>query len=619
LEDDLNLVVSQVNDYVSMTIDGRNLSEKCRDYVDGKQWTSEEIAKLKKRNQAPIVNNRVKVKHQGLLGLVVTRNTDPKAYPRNISDNDSADAVTDALRYVSDNNDFSSTKIDVADNFFCEGIGGVIVDVKANPRGEAEIIIDHISWDRLYYDPFSRRRDFKDSKYMGIMLWLDEEDVLALNPDIDISELIPEEQPDETFQDKPRWYIRSGNKKRFRVAQHFYLKDGVWYMCYVNAERFIIDPVESPYLDEYDVPTNPIELVGAYIDRENNRYGEIATFLDLQDEINHRRSKALFIMNRRQTMSKRGAIKDIPAVKRELAKPDGHVEYDGEKGDFDILQSQDMAQNQFMLLQEAKAEIDAQSFNAQLAGQRQSGDVSGAAISKLQQAAVIELANLYKALNNWELRVYRQVWFRIKQFWDAEKWIRVTDDYNSLRWVGFNIQVTAKEWLEEIINNDALDPFTKKPAAASYSFLMASSQNEDPNTAQAAQEQLEAPVDYKNNVPELDMDIIIDMSMDVINNQEEQFKLLVQFAQNGDVDIIDLIEISQLKNKKEIIEKIESNRAKRAEAQSQGTQAEQQALMIDANKAMSEAELNNAKAEQTKLETFVIMNKPIDNNPQIAV
>lgn len=602
-----------------MTIDGRTLSEKCRDYVDGKQWTADEVAKLKKRNQAPIVNNRVKVKHQGLLGLVVTRNTDPKAYPRNIADNDSADAVTDALRYVSDNTDFTSTKIDVADNFFCEGVGGVIIDVKQNPRGESEIFVDHIPWDRLYYDPFSRRRDFKDAKYSGIMLWLDEDEVLALNPDIDIESLVPEDAPDETFSDRPRWYQKSGGKRRFRVAQHFYIKDGTWYMCYVNAEQFIIEPIESPYLDEFDMPTNPIELVGAYIDRDNNRYGEIATFLDLQDEINHRRSKALFIMNRRQTMSKRGAIKDVAAVKRELAKADGHIEYDGEKGDFDILQSQDMAQNQFTLLQEAKAEIDAQSFNAQMAGQRQSGDLSGIAVSKLQQAAVIELANLYKALNNWELRVYRQIWCRIKQFWDEEKWIRITDDYNSLRWVGFNVQITAKEWLEEIINNKSLDPMTKKPAAASYSFLMASSQSQDPNTAQAAQAQLEAPVDYKNNVPELDMDIILDMSMDVINNQEEQFKLLVQFAQNGDVDIIDLIEISQLRNKKEVIEKIEANRAKRAEAQSANSQAEQQALAIDASKAMSEAELNNAKTQQTKIENIVLMNQPIDKNPQVAV
>ena len=85
-----------VDEFVDATQDARALSERCRDYFDGKQWTAEQVAVLKRRKQAPIVNNRVKVKQNGLLGLVSLRKGDPKAFPRNEdTDSKAADAVTD--------------------------------------------------------------------------------------------------------------------------------------------------------------------------------------------------------------------------------------------------------------------------------------------------------------------------------------------------------------------------------------------------------------------------------------------------------------------------------------------------------------------------------------------
>lgn len=605
---DFKDMVDQTNEYLNITMDARALSEKCRDYADGKQWSVDEIAELKRRNQAPIVNNRIKTKLQGLLGLVIARKSDPKAYPRTAHEENSADAITDALRYVTDNNDFSMIKVDTSDNFFCEGYGGAIVDVRKNGNGENDIAIDHIPWDRIYFDPYSRRRDFKDAKYMGIMIWMDEEDIEEQFPDVDVNTLIPGHTIDDTFEDRPRWFTREHGRRRFRVAQHFYRYDGSWYMCFFTETGFLQDPIESPYLDEFGNPTNPIELVGAYIDRDNNRYGEVASFLDLQDEINHRRSKALHLLSRRQTASRQGAVKDIASMKREMAKPDGHVEYQGEKGDFEVLQTGDMANGQFELLKEAKAEIDAQSYNAQLAGQRQSGDLSGSAINKLQQAGVIELNNLFAALNNWELRIYRQIWSRIKQFWTEEKWIRITDDQDTLRWIGLNAQVTAQQYLEEQINDKSLPDEVRKSAAATYTFLM---QSQDPI--------LQTTVDIRNNVPELDVDIILDMSFDVVNIQQEQFQLLTQFAGSGDVDIVDLIEISQLRDKKSIVERIEKRRQERAAAQSSAEQAQMQHEMIKAQKTMSETALNQEQAQQKQVETIILANTPIDKQPQVSV
>ena len=102
---DLELVKGHVDSFLSTTADARSLSERCRDYKDNKQWSDAEKAKLLSRNQAPVINNHVKPKVEGLKGLLVQRKTDPKAFPRTQKHTKAAEAITDALRYVDQNVD----------------------------------------------------------------------------------------------------------------------------------------------------------------------------------------------------------------------------------------------------------------------------------------------------------------------------------------------------------------------------------------------------------------------------------------------------------------------------------------------------------------------------------
>lgn len=646
---DINLVQEQVERFLTDTMDARDLSEKCRDYYDHKQWTEAEASKLRARNQAPIVVNRVRPKVRGLVGLYDMRESDPKAYPRTKKHEKSAHAVTDALRYVADNNSFGDIRKDVADEFFVEGYGGVAVVVK-EVRGDIEIKIDHIPWDRIYFDPHSRRRDFKDARYIGFYMWMYADEAKEKFPDADIEELIAssDHYTDETFEDRPRWFDQQ--RKRLRIAVHFCIHKAQWYMSVFTYGSFLVEPEVSPYLDEDGEPTCPIELVAANIDRDNQRYGEVAGFLDQQDEINHRRSKFLHLVNQRQTFGRAGAVADVPKLKRELAKPDGHIEFQGDEWnkDFGVIPTNTQIQGQVELYQDAKAEMDAVSFNAQLSGERQEGDLSGRAIEKLQAAGTMELNQDYTRLANWEKRVYRQIWSRVKQYWTSEKWIRVTDDQDTLRWVGLNAQLTAREFLETQINDESLPiPVRRKYAASYQTLISAEAQQEDLQLAEIASQRLEQIVGVNNPIPEMDVDIILDQTFDTINIQQEQFQMLAQFASSGDIDIIELIELSQLRGKDELIEKIERRRAEQAEAQgnlvdaeAKKTQAEgalsfakaQEASMrarqiaVDTSlsaqekdaqirKILSEAGLKDSEALQTQIESINLANNP-DPNPQ---
>src|SRR5262245_48928204 len=81
-------------------MDEIELSQRDRDYYDGIQWTKEEIDQLKARGQPIITINRIKDKVQTLCGLERKARTDPKAYARTPSEEQRADAATQALRYV---------------------------------------------------------------------------------------------------------------------------------------------------------------------------------------------------------------------------------------------------------------------------------------------------------------------------------------------------------------------------------------------------------------------------------------------------------------------------------------------------------------------------------------
>ncbi len=607
LDDKLNKVKDQVETFLNDTETARNASERDRDYVDHKQWTTEEINKLVARRQAPIVVNRVKPKVEGLKGLVSLRSSDPKAFPRTPKHDEAAQAVTDALRFVTDNNDFNeSVKLPVAEDFFVEGYGGAIVDVQENGAGQVEVRIEQIPWDRIYFDPHSRKKDFSDARYMGMIVWMGKDEFNSSFPDLEFDTLVSlDNTADETFEDRPRWLDRS--RDRVRVALHFFLEGTVWNMAMFTDSMFLLDPDESPFLDEFDQPTNPIELVCAYIDRDNQRYGEVRGFIDQQDEINHRRSKFLHLLSQRQTASRQGVIKDIDAMKHELAKPDGHVEYHGESTEFQVLPTGDMAEGQIILYQDSKAELDAISFNAQLAGERQSGDLSGRAIDKLQAAGTIELNSSLALLNGWEKRIYRQCWARIKQFWDSERWVRVTDDRDDLRWVGFNTEITLKTQLEEIINDEAKPLEMRMGASAVFQEMI---QNQDPRLSNI--------VEVQNQLAELDMDIILEQSFDTVNAQQEQFQLLLQFGQGGDVDIIDLIELSNIRDKDKMISKIQERRQGAQEATNAALQVAEMEAAVDMRETNSKAVLNEQKAIQTNAETIALVRSP-DTNPQVIV
>lgn len=568
--------------YESATSSARQEAERARDYRDGIQLTAEETSELKKRGQPPVVFNRIRSKIEWLKGLEVKQRTDPKAFPREPKHAEGAEAATDAIRFVCDNQDWDRVRSEFYDNFLIEGYGGVEVIHERNSRGEIDIVINHYPWDRLFYDPHSRRDDFDDARYLGAVIWMDEDDFVEQYPDKkNLVEGLALQGADssETHDDKPAhtWY--DAGRKRIRVVLMWYRKNSKWHWCkFISGEK--LGGGESPYADDDGQSVCPLILQSAYVGRNNERYGIVRDMFDPQDEINKRRSKALHSVNSRQTFGVKGALESVAGMKRELAKPDGHIEINIEAFEdaarvgmkpFDMIRNDDQTAANFSLLKDAKDEIDLLGANMALSGE--TGDAtSGRAVLARQQGGMIEIASLNDKLHRFTREVYRHIWMRIRQFWTVEKWVRVTDDEVGARFVGLNRPVTLEERLGQ------MDPQEAGMVAQELALYPG-----DPRLSEV--------VDVENNVEQLDVDIVIEEVPDRVTLEGEMFEALMKYGPTLPPAVLIEADPTLPRQKKEkLLEMLGSSKPSPKE-------------QADMEKIQSEAAKNMATAEKMQSET----------------
>lgn len=561
----------------------RQVSERCRDYYDNKQWTDEEAQILRQRGQAPIVDNVIAGKVNWLIGQEMNTRTDPKAFPRTPKHQQGAEAATDAIRYVCDWNDWDQKRSAVWENMLIEGFGGVEVIHKPKKNGDVDIVINHYPWDRLFYDPHSRMDDFSDATYLGAVIWKDKDQLAREYPKAKeaIQGVVNEAGAlGETFEDRPRhevWGDKSRN--RVRCVMMHYRSEGQWKWVKFS-KGVILDEGESPYVDEEGDSVCPLIMQSSYVDRENRRYGEMMKFLDQQDEINKRRSKLLHLLTSRQTMGVKGAVSSVAAMKRELAKPDGHVEINVEAFEdagrvgmkpFDILNLGDQVVGHANLLQEAKQSLSDMSASEALQG-RSDGD-SGRAVLAKQQGAMQALTPLTDKLRRFTRRVFEAIWNRVRQFWTQEKWVRVTDDERNVRFVGFNRPVTLMEDLQG-------QPEEAVIAFARQNMLVPN----DPRLQQV--------VRVENAVEEMEVDIVIEEVPDTVTLEAETFEQIVNIdtARGGVLPMEIIIEAAPLRSdkKQKILDFLE---------QSQAQQAQQGQVQMQIGMAKEQAEIDKTQSE----------------------
>ena len=172
----------------------RKSNEQCFKYCDGEQWTEEEQANIENRGQQATVINTILPTVDMVCAVANERQCDYQVIGREGSDDQKASMLTALLKHVFDTGNF--------DYYHQLGFRTAIIggrswfEVKkyTDERGKDLIKVDMIPWENVYLDPFSRKPDASDARFIIKVKWLDRDVVKKLFPEA--AELI-----DSTFDD----------------------------------------------------------------------------------------------------------------------------------------------------------------------------------------------------------------------------------------------------------------------------------------------------------------------------------------------------------------------------------------------------------------------------------
>jgi hypothetical protein len=429
-------------------------SKQARHYYHGAQWTPEEIEILRKRRQPIITINRVGRKIDQIVGLITRIRQDPKAYPTNPRNANGAEIATQAVRTVLDANNWEYLDSACARQAAIEGIGGLELKLIQGDHGDPDVGMSFVFGDDYFHDPRSFLPDFSDARYEGIAKWLDVEAAVELFPykEDELRTLMVEAGFDLTTHADREFKWIYPNEKRLRLVEHWYKNKGKWFWSFY-CSMIELAHGESPFLDERQQSISRFIMFSNAIDHDGDRYGFVRNMKGPQDEINQRRSKALWMSNVTAFDIQKGAVDNVETARREAARPDGVIEYNMGFNPPQRKEKSGDLQAQLALLQDARSEIESfANITPDLIGSDRPGDHSGVAINMLQKAGIAELGSFLICYKDWKKRVYKAVWNIVQHNWQTERWIRVTDNQGLAQFIQVNGIETDEYGAPVIVN-----------------------------------------------------------------------------------------------------------------------------------------------------------------------
>jgi hypothetical protein len=183
-------------------------------------------------------------------------------------------------------------------------------------------------------------------------------------------------------------------------------------------------------------------------------------------------------------------------------------------------------------------------------------------------------------------RTYQRIWDLIRQYKKQQWWVRVTDNEENVKFVGFNRPVTMRD---EMVKR--LEGSGAPPEAIQQQMMQLQQAEADPMMAA----QLQTVVRTENVPADMWMDITLEEVPDVASVQEEQFQQLTSLAPAVVFPPKVYIKASSLRNKKELLEELEKP--------SQPDPMEQQFAQAQAQQVIEKtaAEIAKLKAETLKV------------------
>lgn len=454
-------------------------------YWEGEQWSLEELDELKKRGQPATVFNEIKPIVERLKGTMDELYQTVSFIGRNAPDEQEAQALTEILRWIDQQNEQEFEEGDaVLDMLIC-GFGAEELTVEEDEDGQPmvkERRLDAVNY--LYPDPHSTHYDWnQDAKFVIRAPWMDLEDAIAQWPEqraalmdvMDTNSVFEFAGQSLGIDNNVLTLFLDRDRQRIRPAE-------VWYKR--KARRFrILDPDGKPIpltipldrrdatklvdaLKEEDFSVKEMLVdemwVGVFAinvlihhDRSPHRhnlypfvpvwgwrkhnggpYGVVRNLISINEAINKRESKALHLMSNNQTIRETGAVDDPHKLAVEKARPDGDIEVNegaltGKR--FQFRDNLEMASSQYQMHIGAVNALQRVAMSTDRDRGLSPEIRSGVGVQRQQMGSNLSLAPLVKNLRRSRRLKAKLKLEYIKQYFTEDLVFQVTDDPNAAK------------------------------------------------------------------------------------------------------------------------------------------------------------------------------------------
>lgn len=223
--------------------------------------------------------------------------------------------------------------------------------------------------------------------------------------------------------------------------------------CAIFVKGVMLQNMRSPYNHDR-FPFTPIW--GYRKGRDNTAYGVIRSCRDPQDDLNKRRSKALYILSTNRIIMDKGAVDDLEELREEAADPAGIIEKHPGK-ELNIDRDIQLAEEHVML---ERADGDYIRSVSGVTGEnlgQETNATSGKAIRARQEQGSTVTAELFDNLRfAIQLQGEKQLSL-VEQYYDYPKIIRITDDRDIAEFTNINQPAEDGSGIENDIASSQAD------------------------------------------------------------------------------------------------------------------------------------------------------------------
>ena len=463
------------------------------DFYDNLQWDAQDAADLRDRGQMPLVYNEIAPMVDWLIGTERRTRVDWKVLPRTEDDVQMAGVKTDVLKYVSDINRVQFLRSRAAADAFKGGVGWMDDGATDDPTKDV-LYSKYEDWRRVLWDADSYELDLSDARYIFRWRWVDVDiavmmfptraaQIMAAAEDASAYGINSWDEEEITIEGTAQGetggtLLASGSasvdakRRRVRLIECQYRKpvkvqvvtagthkgamfdqrdtslvDAVAQQGASIADRVMMR-VHTAVFTENDMlamgPSlyrhNRFSLTPVWCYRRNRDrlpYGVIRRVRDVQQDLNKRASKALFMLNTNQIIADEGAVEDWDIASDEVSRPDGRIIKKPGK-EFTIRRDTDGATGQIQIMAMDAQSIQKAAGVSQENMGRQTNAVSGEAIKARQiQGSVVTTEPLDNLRYATQIQGEKQLSLA-EQFYTEEKVIRLTGAKGAIQWLRVN-------------------------------------------------------------------------------------------------------------------------------------------------------------------------------------